>query len=271
MATSLTAETVYKLSRLSQMLRDGLSGSRIVLEDGAVRSCDAEILRRSTREIYNLITQYGLAPSEQNSLYSKTRSLDSLGKGQEPDYQFLQDLRMLFERVESAIRHEISADRNFKEIRPNEGTLDYVALISQGAKALFTNSGYYRLSKLVQQDLDEAAKSLSFGAPTACVMIGLRAVEGELRVLYNVITGKTFHEAWGKLTAELEELLKEQQEAGGKELLGYLSYLRSVRNKVDHPDKVFTTREAEQLLVHTIYSIEAIQDIASKQKKTTSS
>jgi hypothetical protein len=103
-------------------------------------------------------------------------------------------------------------------------------------------------------------KLFSYGAPTASVMIGLRAVEGMVRELHQTITGKKSTKAWANLIDEVEKDLKNK----GKQpplLLGYLKYIKDVRNKADHPDKVFTQREAEQIFMHVVYTIQEIQKL----------
>jgi hypothetical protein len=89
-------------------------------------------------------------------------------------------------------------------------------------------------------------------------MIGLRAVEGMVRELHHIITGKKSTKAWANLIDAVEEDLKSKGEQPPL-LLGYLDYIRDVRNKADHPDKVFTLREAEQIFMHVIHTIQEIQ------------
>ena len=114
-------------------------------------------------------------------------------------------------------------------------------------------------------DVDEAIRCLSYGAPTASVMMGLRAVEGMVRELHSRITGKESTKAWAQLIDEVEEDLKSRGEQPLL-LLGYLDYIRDVRNKADHPDKVFTVREAEQIFMHVIYAIQEILKVKGTSK-----
>lgn len=117
--------------------------------------------------------------------------------------------------------------------------------VSRGnAGAFFVNAWYY-MSDIEQNDFKESSKCLLMQSWTAAAMIALRGLEGILRKYYEFKTKKQ-HENRG-MYALIEELQKEE---GIKHtLMGYLNYLRGIRNTAEHPDRIFTQTEAETVFI----------------------
>ncbi|MBA7668188.1 hypothetical protein ES703_76297 [subsurface metagenome] len=113
---------------------------------------------------------------------------------------------------------------------------------------------------MVRQDLEESLKCLRFGAPTAGVMVGLRAVEGRLRELYYHLTEQTTKKGWFELIKEIQRLLDEKGIAA-EPVAGFLNYVRNVRNTADHPDKTFSQVEAEQVFVAATTAIRKLEKL----------
>lgn len=220
----------------------------------------------AVEELQTLLRTHGLAELEVDRLGGLARDFRRAYSGAKPNLSYEDHQRVLqaAERIEATVRTEVKA-RNFGEIRPAEGMLDYSRLVDEKAKALFGDGEYYRLSAIVQKDLDEAATSLSFGAPTASVMIALRAIEGQLRELHHDMTAQVFSKPLGDLLEAMGKLLTEKG-LRGQPILGYLDYLRTIRNQADHPEKSFITQEAEQLLVQSVYTVQEIEKLRAQFK-----
>ena len=141
------------------------------------------------------------------------------------------------------------------------GSLNYKRLINGGSE-FFQKSIWEKLPKISKNDLDEATKCILCQIPTASSMISLRAIEDVLRGYYKHKTKKDpGRNGWKK---NIDELLKKDSE--GKliydvniSLMQHLDYIReNKRNVAEHPEKIFTQREAEGiflLMVHTITEI----------------
>lgn len=103
-----------------------------------------------------------------------------------------------------------------------------------------------RLDPVTKADLDDGVAAILTLLPTPAAMILLRVAENVVRRYYTKITGKDGRNVrWSDI---LDELKKD--ETANKPLIGYLDYLRDMRNEAQHPDKRFTQEESEQILLH---------------------
>lgn len=250
---NLTSPEVYVIGKLIQSLRE-LAPTVQMLDANGRKSQIYDNLSR----LEQLLGRYGLAESERanfanlQSEFSRTYNHENRSLAHQ-DYQ---RLTTSIERIESSLSLELEL-REFSEIKSAGGTLDYAKLISEGPVVLMTPGVFQEIPVMVQQDLREAVTSLSYGAPTASAMISLRAVEGMLRQFYAQLVGGEFTRSWGQLIQEIGPLVKDQGGDAGP-LLGYLDYLRTIRNQADHPDRSFSDLEGERILNHAIYTIEEI-------------
>lgn len=256
---------IYVLSRHISFLRFAQVGIPVLLEGGALATKGGRLsLLQTMIDLAQILRAHGLASQTVGlleDLISRFRSEYNLASNT-LDYAGKEELSQVAERIEASAREAIES-REFSEPDRDAGILDYNQLITSGAKALFGDGIYYKLPKIVQRDLEDAAKSLSFGAPTAGVMVGLRAVEGMLRELYLRLTGEQTTKMWAKLLEDIQRTM-ESRNIEPSELFGYLQYVRTVRNEADHPDRVFSVTEAEQLLHQSAYVLSEIQKIISQ-------
>lgn len=118
-----------------------------------------------------------------------------------------------------------------------------------GAKAFFKEEIWDSMNTLEQEDLDDACKCLSLTAWTPASMITMRVVESVIRVYYKKITGLDLND-WGRIIDQLKS-----NSTADQTLLGYLDYLRVIRNKLQHPDARLDQDEAEALFHHALHLI----------------
>ena len=138
------------------------------------------------------------------------------------------------------------------------GKLNYRGILKDGLSVLFSNGKILnKLPSLIKNDIKEAVKALICGIPTASAMISLRAVEGIIRDLYKALKGKECKKKWNEVLNEVEGELKNRK-LEFKKLEGYLHHIRKIRNEAEHPERVFTTKESENILMLAIYAIEEI-------------
>lgn len=257
----LTAKTVYILAQLIESLRRVKNYDFVVHEDGSQEKYGEKLILASMRDLASELQAYELVRKDADALSALTKDFQyKYGREKRNiDDADAKRLVLIVERVEAALREEITK-RNFTEIRPIEGALDYNRLLSEGL-ASFLGGAVWQLPKPVKQDLDEAIKCLSYGAPTASVMIGLRAVEGMLRQVHTKLTGSESKKMmWKQLLEGIQQDLKNKG-IEDSPLFGYLDYVRGVRNEADHPDRTFSQLDAEQLFMHAIHIIREVEKL----------
>lgn len=256
----LTAEATYQLGRLLEYLRRAERYDLVIYEDGAYEKYGQKLIFGSMNELAYLLGQYELAQPELSTLRSLAREFGSKYSKEKRNLDDADraNLVVIIERIEAAVAQEISR-RNFAELTPVEGILNYNRLLSEGIRYILGETAQ-TLPSIVSRDLNEAIKCLSYGAPTASVMIGLRAVEGMLKQVHCILTGDATKKTWKQL---LEGIQQDLRNRGVEEspLFGYLNYVRDVRNQADHPDRTFTLLEAEQLFMHAIHIIREVEKL----------
>lgn len=257
----LTGMIVFYLGRNLEYLCMVQADSKVVYDDGLIEKDNFGFILFVLKQLEAILRRSGLVEMQQSELTTLIHDFEAkYAKPEPPPLDEIDRTRLtrLTGRIEAVVT-ETLAQRNFAELTPLEGILDYKKLLSEGAKGLLAESGK-EAPPITIHDLDEAIKCLSYGAPTASVMIGLRAVESMVRELHHSVTGRRSTKAWADLLDEVDKDLKNRGEQPPL-LFGYLDYIRDVRNKADHPDKVFTSREAEQIFMHVIYTIQEIQKL----------
>ena len=133
-----------------------------------------------------------------------------------------------------------------------------------GANEFFPSKICKKLLKISKNDLDEAAKCILCQIPTASSMIALRATEDVLRGYYKFKTKKKpERNGWKDI---IDELLKKDSNGKlvhdvNKSLMQHLDYIReNKRNVAEHPDKIFSQREAEGIFLLVIHTITEIHE-----------
>lgn len=123
-----------------------------------------------------------------------------------------------------------------------EGALNYKKLL-EGAKSFFLEEVWNFLSQIAKSDLNDACNCLLTRSWTPAVMISLRASEDCIRQLYEKqMRKKSGIKGWKDILDELEGI-----KGMDKTLIGYLNYIRDMRNTAEHPDRIFEQMEAEQV------------------------
>ncbi len=132
-----------------------------------------------------------------------------------------------------------------------------VELLLAGVSNFFEEKYWSKFGDITKHDLEEASKCILLSAPTAAATLLLRAVEGILREYYKKKSGKDVKDVngfldWGDILRELNTL-----PLPNRGFLDHLNYLRlNLRNPVSHPEKIFTSKEAENLFGTVVNTIE---------------
>lgn len=164
---------------------------------------------------------------------------------------------------------EVWRDRILNELenRPiieifTDSTLNYKKLIS-GPQTFFDKKIWERLSNISSNGLSDATLCLLVQAWTPAVMISLRVAEDIIRKYYKFKTKKSPEKMnIGSIIKSLEKIPDVK-----KNLLGYLNYIKELRNSAEHPDKIFNQNEAERAFHEVINFIHFICEEMSKKRK----
>jgi hypothetical protein len=104
----------------------------------------------------------------------------------------------------------------------------------------------------------EGSKALLFGLPTAAGFYFVRLCERALRELYKKETGKDVErKTWGAILDELEVYYKNKQRPN---VLDLISYLKSSRDRIAHPEQFLTQKEAEELYTFTLRALRELKE-----------
>lgn len=257
----LSAVNVYQISACMNWLLQVRVSDKVIFEDGSAEKHGDRSILGYLRHLERLLGECRLAPLERERLRGLIDSFEKRyceGETIALTYDDQPRLLRVLEKIEAVVSQEI-VSKDFSELRPISGVLDYQKSPSQVLDGLLGDVAY-SMPQIVREDLEEAIKCLRFGAPTASVMVGLRAVEGWLRELYHGLTQKMTKKSWADLLKEIQSLLTERG-VSIEPVTGFLNYIRDVRNTADHPDKTFSQVEAEQVFIAATTAIRELEKL----------
>ena len=212
------------------------------------------------RWILDYLKECNLSPITQREIGSIIKRFDESYEEKEPLNN--EDAEMITENVKlwgDRIENEL-IERRIIEVF-TEGTLNSKKLLS-GGKSFFPGDVWKTLSDISKSDLDDACNCLLTKSWTPAVMISLRASEDSIRKFYNFKTGNDAQrKGWKNILDELSNI-----KDINKTLLGYLDYIREIRNTAEHPDEVFDQMEAERVFHQVVNMIIVInQELSPKR------
>ena len=199
--------------------------------------------------INSILEELNLSPVTQTAIKKLVERLDkSYDKKQElkiDDEQFIvESVKLWNDRIKNEL-----GERVIIEVF-TEGTLNYKKII-QGGKSFFPEKVWNDLSKISKSDLNDACNCLLTKSWTPAVMISLRASEDCIRNLFKFKTGNDPGSlSWKKILDDLEKIPNMN-----KTLIGYLHYIREIRNTAEHPDEIFDQMEAERVFHQVAHMI----------------
>jgi hypothetical protein len=138
----LTAQAVFQLGRSIEYLIRANEGAFVVHDDGAIEKEGIGFILSALKELEYLLRNHGLADTQHHALelfirefetkYAKPNppKLDKIGEHQ---------IERTIGGIEAIVVEEL-AQRNFAELTPLEGILDYKKLLAEGARGLLMTS-----------------------------------------------------------------------------------------------------------------------------------
>ena len=212
------------------------------------------------RRILYYLKEFSLSPITQREIEGMIKKFEDAYEKEKPLTG--EDAEMITEKVklwDDRINNEL-AERIMVEVF-TDGTLNFKKLLS-GGKSFFPEDIWNTLSDISKSDLNDACNCLLTRSWTPAVMISLRASEDSIRKFYNFKTeNDPQKKGWKNI---LDELSKIQDI--NKTLLGYLDYIREIRNTAEHPDEVFDQMEAERVFHQVVNMIIVINQELSPRK-----
>ena len=186
----------------------------------------------------------------------------ALNKYNEDEKIKKEDADKLVKNMDYLISHlfkELS-QRNIIEIGIKSG-LDANELIKLSKKEqseYFLKEKWDRLTDIEKSDISDAAKCLLLDSATPSVMVCLRGGEASIRNYYKAITkNDPGNKTWRQITHELKK--DESKYRISATFISYLDYLGDAkRNLAQHPNKIFTIREAAVIFMQIIAMIDDI-------------
>lgn len=212
------------------------------------------------RRILYYLKEFSLSPITQREIEGMIKKFEDAYEEEKPLTG--EDAEIITEKVklwDDRINNEL-AERIMVEVF-TDGTLNFKKLLS-GGKSFFPEDIWNTLSDISKSDLNDACNCLLTRSWTPAVMISLRASEDSIRKFYNFKTeNDPQKKGWKNI---LDELSKIQDI--NKTLLGYLDYIREIRNTAEHPDEVFDQMEAERVFHQVVNMIIVINQELSPRK-----
>ena len=186
-------------------------------------------------------------------------------KYNEGDHISEEDAERLSQSVEKwrqILRNELDAKTIFTiELKSGLNFREIQKLANKEASEFIPQNIWDRLTDIEKSDFSDAAKCLMLDTATPSAMVALRGAEASIRNFYSCKTQSDVGErTWRQLTREL----KGKSEALGIEdtFIGFLDYIGAAkRNFAQHPNKVYTLREAVFIFMQVMAMVE---DIYSK-------
>ena len=209
--------------------------------------------------LYDL-KEFSLSPISQNEIEGITKNLEEAYEEEKPLTD--EDAEIITENVKlwhDRIKNEL-AERIMVEVF-TDGTLNFKKLLS-GGKSFFPEDIWDTLSGISKSDLNDACNCLLTRSWTPAVMISLRASEDSIRKFYVFKTeNDPQRKGWKNILNELSKI-----QDINKTLLGYLDYIREIRNTAEHPDEIFDQMEAERVFHQVVNMIIVINQELSPRK-----
>lgn len=206
------------------------------------------------------LKEVNLSPITQNEIEGMIKKFEEIYE--EEKLLTPEDAEIITEKVKlwrDRIKNEL-AERIAVEVF-TDGTLNFKKLLS-GGKSFFPEVIWDTLSGISKSDLNDACNCLLTRSWTPAVMISLRASEDSIRKFYVFKTeNDPQRKGWKNI---LDELSKIQDI--NKTLLGYLDYIRGIRNTAEHPDEIFDQMEAERVFHQVVNMIIVINQELSPRK-----
>ncbi|GAH05264.1 unnamed protein product, partial [marine sediment metagenome] len=115
-----------------------------------------------------------------------------------------------------------------------------------------------KLTDIEKSDYSDSAKCFMLDSGTPSVMVSLRGAEASLRNYFETISGEPAEKkTWGQMTNALKT--KAEELGIDDSFISFLDYIgKAKRNIAQHPNKIYSIREAVIIFMQTVAMVEDI-------------
>lgn len=167
------------------------------------------------------------------------------------DYEFL---KKEIHRIDIQLDEELF--NKVVIVTTTEGTL-HTNKLREGAIGYFDKTLWDKFEEIIQEDLEESVDSIMAQNWTAAGFMAMRAVETGLNTYYRKVIKK--RKAQRKTIGEiLGEFKKDYSDIVSKELIGYMTYLKKIRNDLAHANKRIDQQTFEYVFLQAINVLKEI-------------
>lgn len=129
-----------------------------------------------------------------------------------------------------------------------KGLINYTEFREKGVEFLFKKDAWSKLPEIIVQELEEVLQCFLSNAWTSGAMMLVRSGERALRDYYEKNIGKSSkNKNWGSLVDEIRKT--QNTSTVNWSFIGYLDYLRDIRNSLQHPDRKMEQLEGEKIMI----------------------
>lgn len=238
--------------------------------EGHTFSGYAEDLKLFFREIEYLALPVTTSGIELNGLdkdYEKIKKAIDEGKGDEKISKTLHaSIQSKLKKLDNILDAELSILKGFII----ENKRYSIEILTAKIEKLFSANTFDKLPSIAQFDFKECGMCLALDRYTASAYHILRGIEDVLKFYYSTLTtiAPTTSDTWFKFTQGIEDGINNGtiNPAPAEELRMNLDNLRKFyRNKTQHPDKIYTEDEVQDLLGIGVKTVnEIITDLSDR-------
>lgn len=179
------------------------------------------------------------------------------------DDQMAQQIGANTRNWHATLTEELSKERR---IPVSDISIIDIDSILESPSALFKKGVWEWLPERPKNDIQESARSLAAGCPTASVILSLRVVEDVLREWYKQeLDVNEVDQPWGPLLGDLQDEFDNRNE--DPDVLSNLDYLRRKRNEVNHPTRTPSMREGATTLTMVPETIGGIYEYLDTEEE----
>jgi hypothetical protein len=205
------------------------------------------------------LKQYNLCEDRIERIENQIKKLEKYDKEQKI---LKTDAEKLSKHIEFLMSHLIKelSQRNVYELTVKRGldAGELIKLSNKEASEYFLTENWDKLTAIEKSDYSDAAKCLLLESATPSVMVALRGGEASIKNYYKLITGiEAGEKTWRQITRELK---KDAEKYDIRDtFISFLDYLGDAkRNFAQHPNKIYTIREAAVVFMQMVAMVEDI-------------
>lgn len=165
-----------------------------------------------------------------------------------------QDIGKIIKSADGALDAELQL-KKVLVVTPKRFNID---MLLKNPSSLLAKGSWSLLPDIAQQDFSSATKAIAMGLSTAAAFHLMRCVEEMVKQLYFsfVKTNRMNKPMWGPMVQKLQNKNKPKPSI---ELIETLDMIRrNFRNPTQHPDKIYSEDESQDLLNSSIVAINMI-------------